>query len=99
MAEVRKACVVFLARGREHELQVELPAGATLADAVAASGLAGHAAGFDPALHSLGVWGKLKAPGTLLSDGDRVEVYRPLTADPNIARQRRVAKKRAAERK
>ncbi len=99
MAEVRRASVVYLASGREHVLEVEVPAGSTLADAVAASGLARLVPEFDPAAHSLGVWGKQKAAGTLLCNGDRVEVYRPLTADPNIARQRRVAKKRAAERK
>ena len=99
MAELCHASVVYLAASREHVLDVEVPAGSTLADAVAASGLAGRVPGFDLAVHSLGVWGKLKAAGTVLCDGDRVEVYRPLTADPNIARQRRVAKKRAAERK
>ena len=99
MAEMRKASVVYLVAGHEHVLQVEMQAGNTLADAVAASGLASHVPGFDLAAHSLGVWGKLKTPGTLLGEGDRVEVYRPLTADPNVAHQRRVAKKRAAERK
>ncbi len=99
MAELRHASVVYLAQGRQHVLEIEVAAGSTLSDAVAASGLAGRVPGFDLAVHSLGVWGRLKAPGTLLCDGDRVEVYRPLTADPNIARQRRVAKKRAAERK
>ncbi len=99
MAELRHASVVYLASSREHILDVAVPAGSTLADAVAASGLASRVPSFDLAVHSLGVWGKLKAPGSLLCDGDRVEVYRPLTADPNIARQRRVAKKRAAERK
>lgn len=99
MADLRHANVVYLAAGREHVVDVKVPAGSTLADAVVASGLASRVPGFDLAAHSLGVWGKLKTPGTPLCDGDRVEVYRPLTADPNIARQRRVAKKRAAERK
>ena len=99
MAEVCKASVVFLDAGAEHVLRVELSAGSTLADAVVASGLALRVPRFKLEVYSLGVWGKLKAPGTLLRDGDRVEVYRPLTADPNIARQRRVVKKRAAERK
>lgn len=99
MADLCKASVVYLASGREHVLEVEVAAGSALADAVAASGLASRVPGFDLSVHSLGVWGKLKAAGTLLCDGDRVEVYRPLMADPNIARQRRVAKKRAAERK
>lgn len=65
-----------------------LPDGATLGDAVAASGLALEGvAGY--ALH--GVRAEADA---LLHDGDRVELLRPLVVDPKEARRRRAAKDR-----
>ena len=37
----------------------------------------------------IGIWGRLRAPDTVLNDRDRIEVYRPLTIDPMAARRRR----------
>lgn len=84
--------LVFCAGPGQVELRpLSLPAGATLADALAASGLA-HAT-LRP-----GIWGKVKDAGTLLREGDRVELYRPLIVDPKEARRQRYQrhKERAA---
>jgi putative ubiquitin-RnfH superfamily antitoxin RatB of RatAB toxin-antitoxin module len=43
---------------------------------------------FDPSL--LGVFSRRVLPDDTLRDGDRVEIYRPLTLDPKDARRRRV---------
>jgi putative ubiquitin-RnfH superfamily antitoxin RatB of RatAB toxin-antitoxin module len=67
--------------------RIELPAGSTVEDAASASGLAWEEA-------RLGIYGKAVPPGTILKDGDRVEIYRPLLADPKDLRRLR-AKKRA----
>jgi putative ubiquitin-RnfH superfamily antitoxin RatB of RatAB toxin-antitoxin module len=68
---------------RHRSVQLELPAGATVADAVAACGLpldgvAGHA-----------VFGEAAPPARLLRDGDRVELLEALRLDPKEARRRR----------
>ncbi|MCY1304044.1 Protein RnfH [compost metagenome] len=42
----------------------------------------------------VGIFGKLKTPDAVVREGDRVEVYRPLTADPKQARRKRVQKLR-----
>lgn len=68
---------------RHRSVQLELPAGATVADAVAACGLpldgvAGQA-----------VFGELAPPSRLLRDGDRVELLEALRLDPKEARRRR----------
>jgi hypothetical protein len=47
----------------------------------------------------IGIWGRACAPGTLLADGDRVEIYRPLTMDPNEARRLRAKNLRAGRRR
>jgi uncharacterized protein len=96
MADVLSVSVVYATPEMEVCVPVQLVAGSTIADAIRASGLAGKVPGIDVAVLKAGLWGKLKPASTMLREGDRVEVYRPLKADPNTARQHRVAKKRAA---
>jgi uncharacterized protein len=43
----------------------------------------------------VGIYGRVVPPGTIVRDGDRVEIYRPLVADPKELRRARAAKKRA----
>ena len=72
---------------------VELPEGAVVRQAVAASGmLARH--GLSAAQLRLGISGKKVSPDSPLHDGDRVEILRPLALDPNEARRRRARKTR-----
>lgn len=72
-----------------HEWRLTLPAGATVIDALRASGLPAVFPALDPGACDLGVWGSKATPGQLLRDGDRVEVYRPLQVDPKLARRER----------
>ncbi|MEO7433153.1 MAG: RnfH family protein [Dokdonella sp.] len=69
---------------------VELPRGATVADAIAASGVA-LACSIDDTLLDAGIWSRRVARDTSVKDGDRIELYRPLTADPKESRRRRAA--------
>jgi putative ubiquitin-RnfH superfamily antitoxin RatB of RatAB toxin-antitoxin module len=71
------------------EVALQLPAHATVADALRASGIAERHPEIDSAALKLGVWGKLRMPGDALREGDRVEVYRPLQVDPKEARRQR----------
>jgi putative ubiquitin-RnfH superfamily antitoxin RatB of RatAB toxin-antitoxin module len=73
-----------------------LPPGATLADAVLASGVA-ERHGLDVATLVTGVWGRVQPPTHILRDGDRVEIYRPLVVDPKTARRLRFQKERRAK--
>ncbi len=69
--------------------RVEVSAGCTVIQAVEASGIAqclpAHAV--DPA--RLGIFARKVAPGQLVRDGDRIEIYRPLVLDPMESRRRR----------
>ena len=76
------------------QVQISLPADATVGEALRASGLLSRHPEIDLAQHRLGVWGKLRGAGDALRDGDRVEVYRPLTVDPKEARRQRYRKQR-----
>jgi sulfur carrier protein len=65
------------------ERVLDLPAGATVADALRGCGLA--------AVEDVvvGVWGRRAEPAQVLRDGDRVELVRPLLVDPKVARRER----------
>lgn len=83
------AVEVAYAEPRRQFLQrVELRSGATVADAIRASGVERECA-IDAESLAVGVWSKTVDRGTLLRDGDRVELYRPLQVDPKEARRRR----------
>jgi len=79
--------------GREWQWAVTLPAGATVAQAIAASGFAAQFGGLDSYAVGVGIYGVKCAPEHALHDGDRVEIYRPLVFDPKESRRRRAAHK------
>ena len=74
------------------EWSLDLAAGSTVADAVAASGLREEFPQLDLAALGVGVWGRKAGPRQPLRDRDRVEVYRPLQVDPKVARRERFRK-------
>lgn len=74
--------------GRVERLALWLPAGCTAAQALA-RGRAAAPGRLPEAPAAVGVWGRACAPDTVLQDGDRLELYRPLSVDPKEARRRR----------
>jgi uncharacterized protein len=81
------------------EIAVELPAGATALDAIRASGVLERHPELDLGTQTIGIWGRACALDARLQDGDRVELYRALTMDPNEARRLRARRTRAAARR
>jgi hypothetical protein len=88
--------VCYALAGAQTLITVELPAGATLRQAIDASGILQRFPSIDLNTQKVGVFGKLKPLDTVLADHDRVEIYRPLLVDPKVSRQRRVEKTRKA---
>ncbi len=82
--------VVWATNGVQEIVPVVLPAGATAGDAVARSGLVARH-GIDLGATRLGIRGRRVGAHTVLADGDRVEICRPLIADPKDARRIRAA--------
>ncbi|MGX0888042.1 putative ubiquitin-RnfH superfamily antitoxin RatB of RatAB toxin-antitoxin module [Pseudomonas sp. ADAK2 TE3594] len=91
--------VVYAAVDRQVLLTVTVPMGATVRDALFKSGLSGEFPELDLASCPVGIFGKVVAEPAIRSvqTGDRIEVYRPLLADPKEVRRLRAAK--AAEAK
>jgi hypothetical protein len=83
--------VVYALADRQELVRVKLAEGATLAMAVEASGLLQKYPQIDLAKNKLGVFGKLSKLDAILRDRDRVEIYRPLIADPKEVRKQRAA--------
>jgi len=82
--------VIYAQAHRQERVTLELPSGTTALEAAEASGLLRHL----PAGTAvrLGVWGKPILPQTRLHDRDRVEICRPLIANPMESRRHRAAK-------
>jgi len=84
--------VVYALPQRQERVLLTLPSGSTALDAVQASGLLRQLPRGE--LGRIGVWGRPVTPETRLRDRDRVEIYRPLIADPKESRRERAAKYR-----
>ncbi len=83
--------VAFARLDEQVIVTVTVPAGATLADAIAQSRIGERFPEIDLQKHKVGVFGRLGKLDTVLQPGDRVEIYRPLVADPKVIRQQRAA--------
>ena len=70
-------------------LKLEVPANSTIADALRLSGLAEKYPEIDLEKGKFGLYGKLSKTDTVLREKDRIEIYRPLLADPKEVRRKR----------
>jgi uncharacterized protein len=83
-----KVAVVYGTPKRQLVLKAEVPEGATVQDALTRSGLLDRAPEIDLAKFKVGVWGKIVPLTAVLEADARVEVYRPITADPATVKRR-----------
>ena len=81
--------VVLAMPARQELVVLEVPPGTTLAEAITLSGLPEIFEGFELDLTKVGVFGHKASPEQVLLEGDRVEIYRPLIADPKEVRRQR----------
>jgi putative ubiquitin-RnfH superfamily antitoxin RatB of RatAB toxin-antitoxin module len=86
--------VVYAAEDRQVLLAVTVAAGTSLRAAVQACGIAAQFPALDLADCPLGIFGKVVADADVraVQAGDRIEIYRPLLADPKEVRRLRAAK-------
>lgn len=91
MAEVISIEVCYALADKQALVKLSLPAGATLQQALEASGLLEKHPEIDLKKNKFGVFAKLSKLDAVLRDKDRVEIYRPLIADPKEVRKQRAA--------
>ncbi len=91
MSEQIRVEVVYALPAKQELLTVKVAPGTTVRQAIEASGILEKYPEIDLAKNKLGVFAKLTKPDTVLRDRDRVEIYRPLIADPKEVRKQRAA--------
>jgi putative ubiquitin-RnfH superfamily antitoxin RatB of RatAB toxin-antitoxin module len=88
--------VIFSPLARDvREVVLQLTAGSTVLQALQTSGLLQLFPALDSSALALGVWGHKASLTQVLQDNDRLEIYRPLTVDPKVARRERFARQGA----
>ena len=87
--------VVYALPQKQEIFSLEIPSGSTVRQAVERSGVLEKYPEIDLAANKLGVFAKLVKPDAVLRHRDRVEIYRPLIADPKEVRKQRAAEGKA----
>lgn len=91
-----QVCVVYSPKAREVcEVTLHLPYSATVLEAIEASGLLKRFQTLEGQTTSIGLWGRKVKLSHVIAENDRIEIYRPLTVDPKVARRERFAKQGA----
>jgi putative ubiquitin-RnfH superfamily antitoxin RatB of RatAB toxin-antitoxin module len=91
MADSINIEVAYAKSDRQEVIKLSLPDGSTLQQAIEASGLMQKYPEIDLAKGKFGIYAKLAKLDTRLRERDRVEIYRPLIADPKEVRKQRAA--------
>jgi uncharacterized protein len=97
MAETIKVQVCYAMPGVQVLRDLTVASNTTLQQAVKQSGVLQDFPEIDLAANRVGIFGKLKPLDASLREHDRIEIYRPLIAEPKEARRRRVAKGKGKE--
>lgn len=80
--------VAYTDQTRQVWLKIELPDGSTVIDAIEESGVLDMFPEIDLDKQKIGIYGKMTKPDEKLKEGDRVEIYRAITADPKTVKRR-----------
>lgn len=92
-----KIGIAYALPQRQVWFNVEMPEGATIKDAIDRSGILKQFPEIDLEQQKIGVFGKVSKLDAVLSDGDRVEIYRPIICDPKTVPRKAKAGDTAAE--
>lgn len=85
-----KVSLAYADPTRQSVVELDLRDACTLGDALASAQLPADIRE-NLGLMTAGVWGKVRPMEHVLREGDRIELYRPLVADPKTARRKRAA--------
>ncbi len=84
--------VAFALPKRQTLLSLQVPVGSTIRQAIESSGILATYPEIDLAVNKVGIWSRSAKLDEVLNAGDRIEIYRPLVADPKDMRRRRAEK-------
>tara|TARA_R110002072_G_scaffold121618_1_gene255624 strand:+ start:2358 stop:2648 length:291 start_codon:yes stop_codon:yes gene_type:complete len=84
--------LIYITPESQNSLTLELPQGSDINQAINRSGVLSRFPEIDLTVNKVGVFSKVQALDAKLNNGDRIEIYRPLMADPKEARRQRAKK-------
>lgn len=84
--------ICYAESDRQLWLRLDVPEGSSVEQAIQQSGILERFPEIDLRSQKVGIFGKLTKLDGVLNEGDRVEIYRPITADPKTVRRRAVAR-------
>jgi putative ubiquitin-RnfH superfamily antitoxin RatB of RatAB toxin-antitoxin module len=90
--------VVAALPDRQLVIPLSVPVGTTVEQAIATASVDSRLPGFEVDQQRIGIFGRRCRPDRELAEGDRVELYRPLKADPKEVRRQLAELERAAKR-
>jgi len=85
--------VAYAQEAVQEIIELDVPQGTTLEQVIPQSGILERFPEIDLEKNKVGIFGKISKQDALLREGDRVEIYRPLIADPKASRRKRAEKK------
>ncbi len=83
--------VCYAEADRQLWMRIDVPEGSNVEEAIARSGILQQFPEIDLSQQKVGIFGKVTKLDNILQDGDRVEIYRQITADPKQVKRRRTA--------
>lgn len=83
--------VCYAEADRQLWLKLDVPESCTVQEAIDRSGLLQRFPEIDLQRQKVGIFGKLTKLDALVNEGDRIEIYRPITADPKTVKRRQIA--------
>jgi len=92
VAESIEVEIVYALPDRQHTLRVRVPVGCSVEAAIRQSGILAEFPAIDLARSKVGIYGRRIDLHAEVRDGDRIEIYRPLTADPKMVRREHAAR-------
>ena len=96
VTESLQVYVSYATAQREFLHPMRVPPGTTIGQAIETSGVLAEFPDINLVTQPVGIYAKKKTLDTLLRDRDRIEIYRPLIADPKDSRRKRAARKDTA---
>lgn len=84
--------LVYALPNKQTLLAIDVDEGSTIEEAIRESGILLIHPEIDFKVNKVGIWNKAAKLTQVLADGDRIELYRPLIADPKEVRKRRAEK-------
>lgn len=92
-----KVRITYALPQRQISITIDLPDGSTISDAIKRSGILERFPAIDMEKQKVGIFGKFVKLDAAVEDGDRIEIYRPLTVDPKTVPKRAKRDREAAE--